>query len=183
MVRKAVKLLSGSARRALVVSLINDGRVHSQSDLVEILAKEGIVVTQATASRDLDDVGAIRVKNGKGEMTYRFVTSFNSSDAPLARMAKVSDELILTVRASGNLAVVRTPPGGAHLLASALDRASQSGDLPSVIGTIAGDDTVLVVAKGARGGAALALHLKEFANGNRSKKLLAKKKNVKKVRK
>ena len=66
---------------------------------------------------------------------------------------------------SGNLVVVRTPPGGAHLLASAIDRASQNGELPSAIGTIAGDDTVLVVAKQAHGGEQLATRLKEFSQG------------------
>ena len=100
-------------------------------------------------------------------MTYRFL----ESDAqPLNRVTRVSDQLILSVVGSGNLAVVRTPPGGANLLASAIDRATLSGELTAAIGTIAGDDTVLVVAKQANGGPALAAVLKEFAASARKSK-------------
>ena len=82
--------LSSNARRALVVNFVNQGLVHSQSDLVELLADEGIEVTQATASRDLDDVGAVRGKDASGIMRYQFI---ESSVEPLARMARVSDQL------------------------------------------------------------------------------------------
>jgi transcriptional regulator of arginine metabolism len=95
----------------------------------------------------------------------------NSEVEPLARMARVSDELVLSITASGNLVVVKTPPGGAQLLASALDRASQSGELSSIIGTIAGDDTVLVISRNATGGKALAVQLRDFIGSALSKKL------------
>lgn len=151
--------LSSNARRALVISYVTQGLVHSQSDLVELLADEGIEVTQATASRDLEDVGAVRGKDGKGMMRYLLM---ENTMEPMARAARVSDELIVEISASGNLVVVKTPPGGAQLLASALDRASQSGEMKSIIGTIAGDDTVLVISRNATGGKALANELRDF---------------------
>ncbi|MFM8193011.1 MAG: arginine repressor [Actinomycetota bacterium] len=151
--------MSSNARRALVISYVNQGLVHSQNDLVDLLADEGIDVTQATASRDLEDVGAVRGKDEKGLMRYLLI---ENSVEPLARAARVSDELIIDITASGNLVVVKTPPGGAQLLASALDRASQSGEMRSIIGTIAGDDTVLVISRNATGGKALVAELRDF---------------------
>lgn len=168
--------ISSNARRALVISYVNQGLVHSQGDLVDLLADEGIDVTQATASRDLDDVGAVRGKDAGGVMRYQLM---NSEIEPLARMARVSDELVLSITASGNLVVVKTPPGGAQLLASALDRASQSGELSAIIGTIAGDDTVLVISRNATGGSALAEQLRDFIGSALSKQM--KKKTSKKL--
>ena len=156
--------LSSNARRALIVSYVNQGIVHSQNDIVELLADEGIDVTQATASRDLEDVGAVRGKDESGMMRYRIMSE---NFEPLARAARVSDELIVNIAASGNLVVVKTPPGGAHLLASALDRASQGGDMKSIIGTIAGDDTVLVISRNSNGGKALASELRDFIGGKK----------------
>ena len=142
-----------AARRAKVVSLVESGLIHSQSDLVKELKKIGYKVTQATASRDLEEIGAVR-----GSAGYRLS---NSTDQSLSRVLS-NEQLILSVESSGNLAVVRTPPGGAQLLASNLDRSG----LPSIIGTIAGDDTVLVVSRKANGGAELA---KELRGLNQSK--------------
>lgn len=166
MAKKAA--ISSNARRSLVVSLVNQGRVHSQQDLVELLADEGIEVTQATASRDLEEIGAVRGKDESGEMKYLLI---DSSAATNLRAARVSDELVLSIKASGNLVVVKTPPGGAQLLASTLDRASVNGEVTSIIGTIAGDDTVLVISSSANGGKSLSIQLKNFvANGLNSKK-------------
>lgn len=153
--------ISSNARRALVMSFVNQGMVHSQQDLVDLLADEGIDVTQATASRDLEDIGAVRGKDESGVMKYLLL---DSSASTTLRIARVSDELILNITASGNLVVVKTPPGGAQLLASTLDRASVSGELPAIIGTIAGDDTVLVVSRSANGGKSLAAQLKDFVS-------------------
>jgi transcriptional regulator of arginine metabolism len=149
--------LSTAARRALVSSLISDGGIKSQDDLVKRLAKEGVIVTQATASRDLDEVGAVRGRSG-----YHL----EEAEVPASRNSR---DLILSITASGNLAVVRTPPGGAQLLASTLDRAASDGSLDSIIGTIAGDDTVLVVARSASGGAGLAKELAVFSAGKKVK--------------
>jgi len=151
--------LSSAARRALITTLLNEGGINSQADLVDRLKVEGVVVTQATASRDLDEIGAVRGRHG-----YHL----DSASAKPPTIQRGSD-LILSVESSGNLAVVRTPPGGAQLLASALDHASKSGDLHSVIGTIAGDDTVLVVARTATGGAGLAKELATFSTRKKVK--------------
>jgi transcriptional regulator of arginine metabolism len=155
--------ISSNARRALVVSLIQKGLVHSQSDLVELLDDEGIEVTQATASRDLEEVGAVRVKDEKGEMRYLLLDGGNQGSN---RVAGVSEQLVLNMEVSGNLVVVRTPPGGAQLFASSLDRAAAKGVLPSLIGTIAGDDTVLVISRSANGGKALANEIQKFTGGS-----------------
>ena len=137
---------SAAARRAKVIALVESGVIHSQSDLVKELKKSGYKVTQATASRDLEEIGAVRGSNG-----YQLASS---SDDSLARVL-TTENLILSVEASGNLAVVRTPPGGAQLLASNLDHSR----IKSIIGTIAGDDTVLVVSRKSNGGAELAKEL------------------------
>ena len=155
--------LNSSQRRALIAKLIKQGGVESQSHLVKLLAREGVKVTQATASRDLEDLGAVRIRDAGGEFQYAISDEATSKPASAAN-------LILSVTASGNLAVVRTPPGGAQLLASAIDRNSLNGFLKSAIGTIAGDDTVLVVSKTANGGAELAKSISVFATGTKGKR-------------
>jgi transcriptional regulator of arginine metabolism len=160
---KVQPINSVSARRLAAISAIGTGRIHSQDDLVQALKKAGYPVTQATASRDIEEIGAVRIRNQKGEMVYSIA---EDSDSSLARSMPLPQELILSVDASGNLAVVRTPPGGAQLLASSLDHSG----IKEIIGTIAGDDTVLVVSKSATGGSALARELLAFAGKSKSKK-------------
>lgn len=143
------------ARRAQAIALIKAGKISSQGDLVKELKKKGFVVTQTTASRDLEEIGAVRGRNG-----YIIAESDNDS---MARSMPLPGDLILSVESSGNLAVVRTPPGGAQFLASALDHSG----LKSIIGTIAGDDTVLVVSRKASGGGELAKELLSY-RGNRA---------------
>lgn len=155
--------LNSSQRRALIAKFIKQGGVESQSHLVKLLAREGVKVTQATASRDLEDLGAVRIRDAGGELQYSI------SDDATSKPASAGN-LILSVTASGNLAVVRTPPGGAQLLASAIDRNSLNGALKSAIGTIAGDDTVLVISKTANGGAELAKSISVFATGAKGKR-------------
>jgi transcriptional regulator of arginine metabolism len=149
---------SVSARRAKAIALIKAGVVHSQSDLVKLLKKAGFDVTQATASRDLEELGAVRSRSESGELIYQLGTTVDGS---IARSMPLPSDLILSVESSGNLAVVRTPPGGAQFLASSLDNSG----LENIIGTIAGDDTVLVVSKKATGGADLAKELLNFGAG------------------
>lgn len=144
---------SVAARRAKAISLIQEGKIASQSDLVKELKKAGFSVTQATASRDLDEIGAVRGRDG-----YHLSESDGDS---ISRSMPVPSELILSVEASGNLAVVRTPPGGAQFLASSLDHSG----IKDIIGTIAGDDTVLVVSRKASGGAQLARELLAYGRG------------------
>jgi transcriptional regulator of arginine metabolism len=169
-VAKVLNSSSVSARRAKAISLIKAGVVHSQSDLVKLLKKAGFAVTQATASRDLEEVGAVRSHNESGELVYQIGAS---ADGAISKSMPLPSDLILSVESSGNLAVVRTPPGGAQFLASSLDNSG----IKSIIGTIAGDDTVLVVSKKSNGGADLAKELLSF--GSSSKKITG----IRKVRK
>jgi transcriptional regulator of arginine metabolism len=145
-----------SARRAKAISLIQSGVIHSQSDLVSALKKNGYRVTQATASRDLEEIGAVRARNKDGESIYQIN---DSADDALSRINPVPSKLILSVDHSANLAVIHTPPGAAQFVASSLDHANLTG----VIGTIAGDDTIILVSKKATGGAQLAKELLAFA--------------------
>ncbi len=117
--------LTSNQRKALIVKIIKQGGVESQSHLVKLLAREGVTVTQATASRDLEDLGATRVRDANSEFQYVI-----PEDASTRSSSPVN--LIVSVTASGNLAVVRTPPGGAQLLASAIDRNSLNGALKQV---------------------------------------------------
>ncbi len=149
-------LQNATARRSLVIKLVDDALIHSQSDLVRELGKLGYVVTQATASRDLEELGAVRGKDNSGVFRYQFVS------APQTPRGAGLSDLIASIEASGNLAVLKTPPGAAQLLAGNLDRAMKSGKLTAAIGTIAGDDTVLVVSKSASGGASLAKQITKF---------------------
>ena len=152
------KPLVASARKSMISAFISAGKVHSQTQLLDLLKARGVDVTQATVSRDLEKLRAIRRKGTDGEMGY-FIDSETAARLPNVR------DLILSVLPSGNLAVIRTPPGGAQFLASALDQAAFDGRLQSVIGTIAGDDTVLVVARTANGGAGLVAELQHFPMG------------------
>ena len=145
-----------SARRARAISLIQAGLIHSQTDLVNQLKKSGFRVTQTTASRDLEEIGAVRGRNTQGESVYQIR---ESSDDALSRVNPVPSKLILSVDHSANLVVVHTPPGAAQFVASSFDHANLTG----VIGTIAGDDTIILVSKKATGGAQLAKELLAYA--------------------
>ena len=160
---KVQPINSVSARRAAAIAAISTGKIHSQEDLVQALKKAGYIVTQATASRDIEEIGAVRIRNARGEMVYSISASDDSS---MARSLPLPHELIISVDSSANLAVVRTPPGGAQLLASSLDHSG----IQEIIGTIAGDDTVLVVSKSATGGANLARELLAFAGHTKTKR-------------
>ncbi len=151
-----------SARRAKAISLIQSGLIHSQTDLVAHLKKSGFRVTQTTASRDLEEIGAVRGRDNHGDSLYQIRESF---DDALSRVNSVPSKLILSVDHSANLAVVHTPPGAAQFVASSLDHANLTG----VIGTLAGDDTIILVSKKATGGAQLAKELLVFANAKNSR--------------
>ena len=121
--------------------------MHSQSELAALLAADGIEVTQATLSRDLEELGAVKLRGADGGTGVYIVPEDGSPVRGVTggteRVSRLLSDLLVSTDASGNLAVLRTPPGAAHYLASALDRAA----LPFVVGTIAGDDTILVVAR------------------------------------
>jgi transcriptional regulator of arginine metabolism len=135
-----------AARQAKVRELLASGTVASQPQLGNLLAECGISVTQATVSRDLEELGAVKVRTPDG-MAYEVPPEGRprprSSEAVDARMARLLEELLVSAEATGSTVVLRTPPGGAHFLASALDHAG----LPEVVGTIAGDDTVLLLTR------------------------------------
>ncbi|RKS77838.1 transcriptional regulator of arginine metabolism [Motilibacter peucedani] len=159
-----------AARHRRIVELLSRHDVHSQPELARLLAEDGLVVTQATLSRDLDELGAVKVRSG-GELVYA-VPSEGGDRRPRppadravldARLLRTLNDLLVSADASANLAVLRTPPGGANLLASAID----SADLPDVLGTLAGDDTVIVVSRGAAGGEAVADRLLALAGEGR----------------
>jgi transcriptional regulator of arginine metabolism len=161
-----------TARQQYIVEVLSRSAVRSQSELVERLAEAGIAVTQATLSRDLDDLGAVRVRNPEGALVYALPgeggdrTPRAAPDAPAvaeSRLARACGELLVSAVASANLVVLRTPPGAAQFFASALDHA----ELADVLGTIAGDDTVLVVAKDPAGGDAIAEQLLGLARQHR----------------
>jgi transcriptional regulator of arginine metabolism len=143
------------ARQARIVELITQRAVHSQSELLALLEAEGIGSTQATLSRDLDELGAVKLRGADGGTPVYVIPDDGSPvrgiEGGTARLARLLGELLVSADASGNLAVLRTPPGAAHYLASALDRAA----LHDVVGTLAGDDTLLVVAREPRTGAEL----------------------------
>ena len=147
-----------AARHRRIAELLDRVPVSSQAALAELLAADGFVVTQATLSRDLDELGAVKVLGGSGELVYALPAEGGDSrpHAPdtdsTARLARVAQDVLVSVDSSANIVVLRTPPGGAQYLASAIDRSAW----PEVIGTVAGDDTVLLVTRDPGGGAAVA---------------------------
>jgi transcriptional regulator of arginine metabolism len=145
-----------AGRQARIVAILSSSEVRSQSELAALLANEGIEVTQATLSRDLEELGAVKLRGADGGTGVYIVPEDGSPVRGVAggtdRMSRLLSELLVSTDASGNLAVLRTPPGAAHYLASAIDRAA----LPQVVGTVAGDDTILVVAREPMTGAELA---------------------------
>lgn len=151
-----------TARHARIVELIRSRPVRSQTELAELLAAEGIQVTQATLSRDLEELGAVKVR-GAGGAAYVIPEDgtpvLRPAEQAPQRLVRLLRELLTGADASGNLAVLRTPPGAAQFLASALDRSG----LPEIVGTIAGDDTILVVAREPHTGADLVEMLDAWA--------------------
>jgi len=136
-----------SARHALISALIGAGPVRSQAELAKRLNFDGVHVTQATLSRDLEELHAVKVR-GAYVIPPENDPPLRPAEEPPARLIRLLRELLTGADASGNLVILRTPPGAAQFLASAVDRAG----LPDVLGTIAGDDTILLVAaEGIRG--------------------------------
>ena len=152
--------MSGKQQRQQAITrLIASGKVTSQPQLQELLAAKGIPATQATISRDLEELGAVKVRVAGGDSRYAIPDYEPERVAPTDQLRRVMGEWVAEVSVSGNLVVLRTPPGCAHVVASALDR---SGD-PNLLGTVAGDDTILCVAAEGVGGKALAKSLSALA--------------------
>ena len=155
--------LTRSARQARIAALITAHPVTSQTQLAALLAAGGIEVTQATLSRDLEELGAVKLRGTDGAPASYVLPPENAPLRPAqsapARLTRLLADLLTSAEGSANLAVLRTPPGAAQFLASAMDKVG----LPGVLGTIAGDDTLLVVAREPDGGPALADQLRALA--------------------
>lgn len=154
-----------SARQARIRELIESQAVTSQTHLAALLGAAGIEVTQATLSRDLEELGAVKLRGSDGAPASYVLPPENAplrpAQAAPARLIRLLADLLVHAEGSANLAVLRTPPGAAQFLASALDKVG----LPDVLGTIAGDDTLLVVSREPDGGPALADRLRGLAAG------------------
>jgi transcriptional regulator of arginine metabolism len=176
-----------TARHAQIAAILvhADPPVRSQEELNERLAQRGVRVTQATLSRDLEEIGAVRLRGADGALVYALPGEAGGPGSmpgglaegeppagtgaadlavePSARLARVTAELLVTAEASANLVVLRTPAGAAQFLASVIDHAA----LPSILGTVAGDDTVLIIARDPAGGDALAAEFLRLAQRRR----------------
>jgi transcriptional regulator of arginine metabolism len=143
---------SRTGRQQRIVAILARTEVRSQGQLLDLLARDGIEVTQATLSRDLLELGAVKVRSGRalvyavpGEGGDRTARPAPEGHELTARLRRVCEELLVAAEPSHNLVVLRTPPGAASFLASAIDHAGLKG----VLGTIAGDDTIMVITTGA----------------------------------
>ena len=156
---------SRGARQARIASIIESREVGSQAELADLLAHEGLTVSQGTVSRDLLDLGAVRVRGSDGRLVYA-TSAVTASDEAVdrARLARLCAEVLISVDSSGNLAVLRTPPGAAQYFASAIDQARPG----RVVGTIAGDDTILVIAREPATGADVASYFLDLSGGVQS---------------
>jgi len=160
-----------ASRQAWVAATLADRPVRSQEELARLLAERGMAVTQATLSRDLEEIGAVRVRAGDGSLVYALPeepggpgsrpggVGGGTEPASGPRLSRTASELLISAEASANMVVLRTPAGAAQFLASVLDHAAW----PSILGTVAGDDTVLVIARDPSGGEALAAQLLALA--------------------
>jgi transcriptional regulator of arginine metabolism len=148
-----------NARQQTIIELLGRHEIRSQTELADLLAGAGVRVTQATLSRDLLDLDAVKVRAASGALVYAVPAEGGDrtprsaeSAASGSRLTRLLGELLVSADASANLALLRTPPGAAQFLASAFDRI----DSDDVLGTVAGDDTVLVISRRPDGGQALA---------------------------
>jgi transcriptional regulator of arginine metabolism len=159
-----------TARHRRIVELLETRRVRSQSELARLLADDGVAVTQTTLSRDLDELGAVKVRDSSGDLFYAVPAEGGDTRPRLApingesstRLGRLAAELLVSAESSANLAVLRTPPGAAQFLASAIDRSGAT----DILGSIAGDDTVLLISRAPDGGSALATRLLSLASAS-----------------
>ncbi|GAC80719.1 MULTISPECIES: arginine repressor [Gordonia] len=151
-----------AGRHARIVEILAAESVRSQAELQQRLAGEGVDATQATLSRDLDELGAVKLRAADGGAGVYVVpedgTPVRGVSGGTDRVSRLLAELLVSTDSSGDMAVLRTPPGAAGYLASALDRAR----LPGVVGTIAGDDTVFVLARRPLSGSDLAQQIESL---------------------
>ncbi|MCJ7652229.1 MAG: arginine repressor [Actinobacteria bacterium] len=128
-------------RQEAIIQKLKTGAVTSQRQLVEMLSREGFHVSQTTVSRDLEEMGLAKGRDANGRLRYGKAGSLHGSADPTRSLRRMAPDFLLTAEPTGNLVVIRTTVGNAQGLAAALDAAGLSG----VAGTVAGDDTILVV--------------------------------------
>jgi transcriptional regulator of arginine metabolism len=147
-------------RQHRILKLLEAQAVSSQAQLLQLLEAEGVVATQATLSRDLEELGAVKVRIPGGAMAYAIPEyAKERADRSDDHLRRLMGEFVVEVSHSANLVVLRTPPGSAHVVASAIDRSGY----PGVLGTVAGDDTILLVCAETVGGARVAGELAGLA--------------------
>jgi transcriptional regulator of arginine metabolism len=156
-----------AARQQLIIDLLGKEAVRSQGELVELLNSHGVHSTPSTVSRDLVELDAVRVRHADGTLVYavpaeggdRTPRAAEDSVASQGRLQRLARELVVSADASANLVVLRTPPGAAQYLASAIDHTAQ----PEILGTIAGDDTVMLICRDPLGGPGIAARFTNLA--------------------
>ena len=161
-----------NARHRRIVELVTQHEVRSQGELAELLAASGVRVTQATLSRDLVELDAVKIRTQSGALVYavpaeggdRRPAAPGESAAATHRLGRMCNELLVSADASANMVILRTPPGAAQFLASAFDRA----EVPGLLGTVGGDDTVLVISRDPMGGDELARRILALADTHHS---------------
>jgi transcriptional regulator of arginine metabolism len=147
-------------RQGAILRLVQDHPVSTQEELAEALRQEGLDAVQATISRDIAQLGLVKVRDQAGRLVYAL-----PGGADLDRLSELTSALrrwAMSLDASGNLLVVHTPPGHANALAQAIDQAR----LPDVLGTIAGDDTITVIAREGELGATIERELRHHLEGD-----------------
>lgn len=169
--RDPVVANSKAARQQRILDLLSERDVTSQAELAALLEARGLTATQATLSRDLVELRAEKVRTSAGARVYRVPGEDGrppvSSPEPIrnaygARLGKLAEDLLLSALATGSFIVLRTPPGAAQLLGSTIDQSV----LPDVLGTIAGDDTVMVICREETDTPLLAQDFLALAEGN-----------------
>jgi len=140
-------------RHRAIADIIRTGALSSQEELAERLSGLGFAVTQATISRDLEQIGAVKVRRS-GQLSYALPDQVQNVPAP--RLATIFRDFVRSIDTAANLVVLKTPPGSAHLVGVALDQS----DLTEIVGTICGDDTIFVACDSSERAAALATKLR-----------------------
>ena len=140
-------------RQQAIAELIRAGAPSSQEQLADRLSRLGFSVTQATISRDLEQIGAVKVRRD-GQLSYALPDQVRADAGP--RLTTLLRDFVRSIDTAANLLVIKTPPGSAHLIGVALDQSHQ----PEIVGTICGDDTIFVACASAETAAELATKLR-----------------------
>lgn len=151
--------MTKTQRQHRISELIEREVISTAAQIVVLLQAEGVGATQATVTRDLQELGTIKIRDEHGSRRIVIASAPTVSSPPIDHLRRMMGEWVVSVENSDNLVVLRTPPGCSHVVASALDRSALGG----VLGSVAGDDTILVIASESRGGGALAAEFRALA--------------------